>query len=91
MPRHQVSIFAKSPRASDRIVMEVDTDGIHQVLENRTGEGFWVRSINEPPPIRTEVELVDKLYQGANSHQYMLALLGAWAQVRKLRGQEVPR
>lgn len=81
--------FADAPTSKQRIRMEVNRDGIHQVLERRSemhGVTCWVRELGEPPTIRNEAELVDKLYQGAGSHAYMKALLKAWADVIRLRG-----
>lgn len=89
MAREHVATYAHSPGSDTRIRLEVDRGGIVQALENRTivaGTTTWVRDISEPPPIRTEMELIDKLYQGARHHGYLQALLKAWACVVRLRG-----
>lgn len=84
--RHHAATWATSPTSTERIRMEADRDGVHQVIERRGSPG-WIRDLAEPPPIRDERELVDKLYQGANHHAYMMALLKAWSIVRKARGE----
>lgn len=89
MAREHVATYAHAPSSDTRIRLEVDRDGITQALETRTalaGHTSWVRDVHEPPPIRTEAELIDKLYQGARHHGYLQALLKAWAAVVRLRG-----
>ena len=82
MTRQRVSVFQKDPSATERIGMEVDREGIHQVLEQLTTAGYWVRGIDEPPALRSADDVLDKMYQGARSHGYLMALMGAWVEVR---------
>lgn len=89
MSREHVATYAHTPSSKTRIRLEVERAGITQVIETETvlsGHTAWVRDIDEPPPIRTEAELIDKLYQGARHHGYLQALLKAWACVVRLRG-----